>query len=356
MKKKIIKLIVILIVIASIVGILFALQNNKKSSEGLSIEERLDKEFKRFANFGGSVARSHRKGNMPTENIKEKLEIIVSDNMDIGQTATIVLTKMSQGGLSYPRVELLVGLYTNNNFEYSFSLKIVAMDKEFSQERMNREGNRRDIFEDEVSNFRKQSYIIWEYTKDEVGSSTYEEDIASINDLINPYIIEEGEYYQIIGGDNFRGWYRIFDKDKNVVKEEECGIRTPRISMTNDNVVEVWGQAGTGMFTRWFYYYDIEKDVFSETFIAVYDEKNGRIAYDNWDGIHTLIIRDIFDKEKYYYEITNFNNILATISEPFTDVKILDNGKQIQVTYITGSDNTGYSDYKEVIEIINLPE
>lgn len=179
----------------------------------------------------------------------------------------------------------------------------------------------------------------------------YKENAMTIEDLLNPYAIEEQEYYQLMGSDNYIYYYYIFDKNKNVVKEE-AHTRFPHISLIEGYLVKVWIQAGTGVSTRWTYYYDVNNDRFSETFGPVFDERNDRIAHVEWDTIYKLIVRDIFDKEKYYYEITSFNEPLAEIIDPFVDIKFSDNGRQVQVTYLTGKD---YESFREVTEIIDLP-
>ena len=168
------------------------------------------------------------------------------------------------------------------------------------------------------------------------------------NNLINPYVVEDEDYYQLIQGDNFQYYYCIFDKDKNIVKEGKSSTRMPHLSLIDGHIVKVWMQAGTGMSTRWCYYYDVEKDTLSETFYSVYDEENGKLVSSYFN---TLIIRDIFDEEKYYHEIT-IDKIQAEFAEPFTDVKFIENGKQLQVTYYVGNDN---NDYKEATEIVELP-
>ena len=61
-----------------------------------------------------------------------------------------------------------------------------------------------------------------------------------------------------------------------------------------------------------------------------------------------VIVRDIFDKTEYYKEISSFQKPFSDVVEPITDVKFVNDGTGIEVSYLTGVD------YKEVTEIIKL--
>lgn len=61
-----------------------------------------------------------------------------------------------------------------------------------------------------------------------------------------------------------------------------------------------------------------------------------------------IIVRDIFDKTEYYYEIDSFKNSLSQSSEPFRKVQFVNDGERIEITYLTGND------YHEVTEVFNL--
>ena len=116
--------------------------------------------------------------------------------------------------------------------------------------------------------------------------------------------------------------------------------------MVNDHLVKFTISAGPQISTQWGYYYDTKKDVFSRVFYGIYDQSNGRVAY---DGMDKLIVRDIFDKTSYYQEISSFKEPLSNATDPITDVKFTNNGASVEVTYLSGAD------YKKVTETINLP-
>lgn len=61
-----------------------------------------------------------------------------------------------------------------------------------------------------------------------------------------------------------------------------------------------------------------------------------------------IIVRDIFDETICYKEIASFGYQLSESAEPFTDVKFINNGESLEVTYLTGDD------YNEVTEIFEI--
>jgi len=162
--------------------------------------------------------------------------------------------------------------------------------------------------------------------------------------LENAETIEETAYYKLVCSD-FMFYYCIYDGNHVVVKTDGPFNRQPRISMADEYLVKVTLQAGTGLGTQWGYYYDINKDVFSRVFYAIHDQQNGMVAY---GVLNRIIVRDIFDKTKYYQEITSFKEPLSEVAEPITKVEFVNDGDKIRVTYLTGSD------CKEVTEIFIL--
>lgn len=137
----------------------------------------------------------------------------------------------------------------------------------------------------------------------------------------------------------------IYDENNNIVKSDGPFNKLPKISISDDNLVKLTVQAGTGISTQWGYYYDIKKDCFSRIFYSIFDEYNGRMIFRDKNKI---IVRDIFDKTEYYYEIDSFKNSLSQSSEPFRKVQFVNDGERIEITYLTGND------YHEVTEVFNL--
>ena len=144
---------------------------------------------------------------------------------------------------------------------------------------------------------------------------------------------------------DFYYYYFIYDKNQNVVKSDGPLNRSPHLSMIDEHTVKFTLQAGTGLSTQWGFYYDVEQDMFSDTFYSIFDQLDGRMAYREKDRI---IVRDIFDKEKYYYEIDLFSNPLSKAAEPFVSVEFINGEDSIEVTYLSGDG------YKKVTQIFEL--
>lgn len=169
--------------------------------------------------------------------------------------------------------------------------------------------------------------------------------IISDETIENAQIIDENEYYKIIESD-YLYYYEIYGENNNIVKSDGPFNRLPKISLPEENLIKLTVQAGTGISTQWGYYYDIKRDCFSRIFYSIFDEYNGRMIHRDREKI---IVRDIFDKTKYYYEIDAYTNPLSQSSEPFRKVQFVNNGESIEITYLTGDD------YHEVTEVFNLP-
>jgi len=156
--------------------------------------------------------------------------------------------------------------------------------------------------------------------------------------------IEETEYYTVFRYDSVK-YYLIFDDNHDVARMEGPFGRSPRISMADEQLVKFTMQQGTGIATQWGYYYDVEKDVFSRVFHAIQDEYDGKVAY---GATEKVIVRDIFDKTKYYLEINSFEEPFSRSVETIVNVEFVNDGTSIEVTYITGAD------YRKVSEVFNL--
>lgn len=163
----------------------------------------------------------------------------------------------------------------------------------------------------------------------------------SADDIKNAETIEETEYYKIIYYD-FMYYYYIFDESHNVVKSDGPLNREPHISMVNNHLIKFTLQSGTGIGTQWGFYYDTKADVFSRIFQSIYDQWDSKVAYVE---AKKVIVRDIFDKTEYYQEISSFKNTFSEVAEPITNIKFVNDGTSIEVSYLTGLD------YKEVTEI-----
>lgn len=164
-----------------------------------------------------------------------------------------------------------------------------------------------------------------------------------IENLKNTKITEETDYYQVVYSD-YLYYYCIFNSEHQVVKYDGPLNKKPHLSVVN-NMVKFTLQAGTGIGTQWGYYYDINKGIFSEVFSSIYDENKELVVYSD---VNKVIIRNIFDKKIYYKEISEFEKTLSNVAEPIIDVKFINDGKSIKITYLSGSD---YQKFTEVIDL-----
>ncbi len=166
-------------------------------------------------------------------------------------------------------------------------------------------------------------------------------DTDETTDIIE--IVEDEEYYKITRC-GFMFSYSLYDKDKNVVKTVENIGRYPRIEMVDDMIVRVYIQAGTGITTRSTYYYDVENNRFSESYISVFDYCNGLLVHADHDKV---IVRSAFDN-RFYQEFTDFSAPFSPVAFPFVDINFVEDGQSISVTYHSGDD------YTEVTEIFDI--
>jgi len=177
----------------------------------------------------------------------------------------------------------------------------------------------------------------------EVGTTRDSDDISEIGKVIS-----EGKYYRLIYSD-LEYYFYLYDENQEEVQREGPFHREPNISVRDETLVKFTMQMGTGIGTQWGYYYNAEKDVVSRIFQSIFDETDELVAFGGFiRGCDRLIVRNIFDKTVYYCEFTEFSNELAPMIDPFQTVVFINNGKQIEVTYLAGTD------YQKVTEIIDL--
>ena len=95
-------------------------------------------------------------------------------------------------------------------------------------------------------------------------------------------------------------------------------------------------------------YYDINRDLFSDTYDSVLLEGYGKIAYvSGLNGIYELVIRDIFDESVYSQRVVlDFSNI----ANPVDGVRYIAfiSEDKIIIRYLSGVE------YEEKTEIINI--
>ena len=175
MKKNITFILIVCGLILFCIGMVVMIHHaeNYRSTSRTVIGRELDRTFQRFADSGGHLARSHREANMPTSYVMEKLEAVVLDEIEEGQTARIVVTGINQWGIGFPRINLLVGVYADEEFQEAFTLVVIATDGELERERCSRREVNERNYETRIADLRRQNATMWEYTKE--YSSYYSE-------------------------------------------------------------------------------------------------------------------------------------------------------------------------------------
>ena len=121
-----------------------------------------------------------------------------------------------------------------------------------------------------------------------------------------------------------------------IVKREIVLRKPPEITYLGDSLLSIEIGVGTGTWLT--QYYDVDKDIFSEMFESPITIQRDKIAYIKiFDNTYKLIVRNIFDKSKYYKE---FNLDLSPVANPIDALVHLEylNGDRLQITYLSGKD------------------
>jgi hypothetical protein len=185
----------------------------------------------------------------------------------------------------------------------------------------------------------RQQELPWQ----EASANVNEVTAYLLGNLRNPIIVEESKYHRIYRDGDSNYLYMIFDKDENLVASDYFP-RWPNIVVTDDKTISISIQAGTGPGTRWSYFYSIEKDVFSDVFYAVFQQKDDRIVYGEYN---VIVVRDIFGEDEFLQVFSDFEGISKNTAFPFVEAGFIDNGQKISVTYLNER-------FEETIAIFDL--
>jgi hypothetical protein len=170
------------------------------------------------------------------------------------------------------------------------------------------------------------------------------EDIAcsSINDncsecdesnLIKPQIVEEEKYYKIIESENSKIYYSIYSESGETVFEEFMNYKPLKISMISSDIIEI--RKGMGANATLHRYYHINRDSFSKEYQNIIEISDELCVY--LDTNQKLIVRNIFDKTKYYKE---FEFDIAKKATAIYSVEFLENNTKLKVVYYSSADDS----------------
>ena len=157
-------------------------------------------------------------------------------------------------------------------------------------------------------------------------------------------IIERTEYYVIAeSGGLYR--YVVYDTAGNIALSIEPLTIMPQITVVENRLVRIATQAGTGVATNAVQYYDLERNMISQVYHSVFSECGNLVA---WATHEKVIVRDIFDDNGFYQELTAFSEPFSQVAFPFVSVAFTEDGFHVSVTYLSGPD------YTEVSEVFRL--
>ena len=160
------------------------------------------------------------------------------------------------------------------------------------------------------------------------------EDTAPVKNTVDSYDISK--FYKVIQKDDSTFDYNVFDTDGEIL-DSETSVRLPSFKATGDYLMQLSVQTGTGLSTNYAKYYDLKNRKTSETFHYVLTAKdNYVVCADYRNGKHIIIVQDIFDKEKYYYEY-ELENVSPVAADFAVDGNFNEKGN-ISITYLSGED------------------
>lgn len=158
-------------------------------------------------------------------------------------------------------------------------------------------------------------------------------------------LVEEGLCYKLYA-DGEIYFLRLKNPEGKTVREDGPMPKRPTVSEEEKGLWSVSLQAGPDITTRWTYFYAPSEGLISETFYGVFDVRERLLV--QADG-QTLMVRGIFSDEPTW-ELTAFSQPPAlTATTPFRSAAFAEEGKALEVSYLSGED------LHEVSETLPLP-
>lgn len=162
-------------------------------------------------------------------------------------------------------------------------------------------------------------------------------------------MIDSGKYYRIYKGNINQVCYEIYNTEGELVLSDKT--ESPlEINMINDDIVDIEIGMGTGITTHM--YYDVGEDIFSQEFQYVLSNLDKLVAYIDVPKEKPLenrkvIVRNMFDKQYFYKEfLLDFSNV----DTPVIEAKFLKDGTSLQLTYLSGEEQTQVSTILELVQ------
>lgn len=178
--------------------------------------------------------------------------------------------------------------------------------------------------------------------------STYNNTV--INESEQTEIVDSGAYYRIYKESSNQVCYDIYNFDGEIVLSEKTD-RPLEINMINDDIVDIKVGIGTGITIH--KYYCVGENIFSQEFPYVLSNIDKLIAYIDVPKEKPLenrkvIVQNIFDKNLFYKE---FQLDFSNVDTPVIEAKFSKDGASLQLTYLSGEDQTQISTVLDLIVV-----
>lgn len=162
-------------------------------------------------------------------------------------------------------------------------------------------------------------------------------------------IIDSGTYYRIYKGNITQVCYDIYNLDGEIVLSEKTD-RSLKINMINDDIIDIETGMGTGIIIH--KYYSVGENIFSQEFQYVLSNSDKLIAYIDAPKEKPLenrkvIVQNIFDKSLFYKE---FRLDFSNVDTPAIEAKFSKDGVSLQLTYLSGEEQTQISTMLDLIQ------
>ena len=162
-------------------------------------------------------------------------------------------------------------------------------------------------------------------------------------------IIDSGTYYRIYKENSNQVCYDIYNFDGEIVLSEKTD-RPLEINMINDDIVDIKIGMGTGITIH--KYYSVGENIFTQEFPYVLSNLDKLIAYIDVSKekpfeSRKVIVQNIFDKNLFHKE---FQLDFSNVDTPVVEAKFSKDGESLQLTYLSGEDQTQISTVLDLIE------
>ena len=165
----------------------------------------------------------------------------------------------------------------------------------------------------------------------------------------NTEVIDSGKYYRIYKGNINQVCYEIYNSEGKTVLSEKTD-RPVEIHMINNDIINIEIGMGTGITVH--KYYSLGENIFSQEFRYVLSNLDKLIAYINVPKEkpfenRRVIVQNVFDKSLFYKE---FQLDFSNVDTPVIEAKFSTDGAFLQLTYLSGEEQTQISTMLDLIQ------